>query len=120
MLSYLAHCGGELGGVEDTMLLLVGLAESREKCRGWRRPALPAAVKRGLVKALVLVGAVQEDKVGAVQEDKAPREVYWGQVRGSAVQFNSVQSRCWRRATRRWWRGRNSRQSTWRRRCAAW
>ena len=33
VLSNLAHCGGQPGVVEDTVLLLVGLAESREKCR---------------------------------------------------------------------------------------
>ena len=33
VLSNLAHCGGEPGVVEDTVLLLVGLAEIREKCR---------------------------------------------------------------------------------------
>jgi hypothetical protein len=87
VLSNLGHCGAEPGVVEDTVLLLVGLAESREKGRGLlaspglqqlvaaahrARPALPAAAKRGLVKALVLLGAAQEDK--------AAREVYWGQV----------------------------------------
>ncbi len=30
--------------------------------------------------------------LGAVQEDNAAWEAYWGQVRGSAVQFNTVQS----------------------------
>ena len=85
VLSNLAHCGGEPGVVEDTVLLLVCLAESREKCHAVlgnsglqqlvavahrNRPALPAAALRGLVKALVLVGAVREDK--------AARQEYWG------------------------------------------
>ena len=60
---------------EDMVLLLVGLAERREKCRAvlgspglqrlvavahGNRPALRAATLLVLVKALVLVEAVQE------------------------------------------------------------
>jgi len=77
---------GEAGVLQDTVALLVSLADCKEKCRALLASpglaqlvqvantpsSLPPASKRGLLKALVLLGAAQEDK--------AAREGYWGQV----------------------------------------
>merc|ERR1712013_368093 len=82
----LRHQTGEQGVMQDTVLLLVSLADCKEKCKALLASqglvqllqvanvpdSIPATSKRGLMKALVLLGSAQEDK--------ATREAYWGQV----------------------------------------
>jgi len=86
ILSNLSRLGSEPGVVEDTTRLLVSLADCKEKCQAvlgspglpsliqlaTQPDTVPATAKRGLVKALVLVGAAQENSEA--------REQYWGQV----------------------------------------
>jgi len=86
ILSNLTRQAGEPGVLEDTVRLLVSLADCKEKCQAvlsspgllqlvqlaGTQDSVPAASKRGLLKALVLLGAAQEDK--------ATRELYWTQV----------------------------------------
>jgi len=86
ILCNLRHQTGEQGVMQDTVLLLVSLADCKEKCKALLASqglvqllqvanvpdSIPATSKRGLMKALVLLGSAQEDK--------ATREAYWGQV----------------------------------------
>lgn len=73
ILSNLTQLNSEPTVVEDTIRLLVSLADCKEKCQAvlkspglirlvelaTRQERLPAKAKRGLLKALVLVGAAQ-------------------------------------------------------------
>ena len=73
ILSNLTQFNSEPAVVEDTIKLLVSLADCKEKCQAvlkspglirlvelaTRQERLPAKAKRGLLKALVLVGAAQ-------------------------------------------------------------
>ena len=86
ILSNLTQLHSEPAVVEDTIKLLVSLADCKEKCQAVlaspgllrlvelavRHERLPAKAKRGLLKALVLVGAAQENSES--------RDQYWGQV----------------------------------------
>merc|ERR1719341_1439338 len=86
ILSNLTQFHSEAGVVEDTIRLLVSLADCKEKCQAvlasqglvslvqlaTQQDTVPAVAKRGLLKALVLVGAAQENSES--------REQYWGQV----------------------------------------
>jgi len=86
ILSNLGHQAGEPGVTSDTVRLLLSLADCKEKCRAvlsspnlltlvqiaHHKKSVPPASKRGVMKALVLLGAAQEDK--------QQREQYWTQV----------------------------------------
>jgi len=86
ILSNLTQLNSEPTVVEDTIRLLVSLADCKEKCQAvlkspglirlvelaTRQERLPAKAKRGLLKALVLVGAAQENA--------ETRDSYWAQV----------------------------------------
>ena len=86
ILSNLTQLNSEPGVVEDTIKLLVSLADCKEKCQAvlsspglmrlielaTRHDRLPGKAKRGLLKALVLVGAAQESS--------ETRDQYWNQV----------------------------------------
>ena len=86
ILSNLTRLHSEPAVVEDTIKLLVSLADCKEKCQAvlasqglvslvqlaTQQDTVPAVAKRGLMKALVLVGAAQENSES--------REQYWGQV----------------------------------------
>jgi len=88
VLSNLTRFSSEPAIVADTISLLVALVETKEKCQQVvsspglgqllqlgvtkDRGRLPSSAKRGLVKALVLVGAGQEEPQA--------KEQYWSQV----------------------------------------
>ena len=86
ILSNLTLLNSEPAVVDDTIKLLVSLADCKEKCQavlsspGLMRlielatthGRLPGKAKRGLLKALVLVGAAQESSEN--------RDLYWNQV----------------------------------------
>jgi len=86
ILSNLTRLHSEPAVVEDSIKLLVSLADCKEKCQAvlasqglvslvqlaTQQDTVPAVAKRGLLKALVLVGAAQENSES--------REQYWGQV----------------------------------------
>ena len=124
ILSNLTQLNSEAGVVEDTIRLLVSLADCKEKCQAvlkspgllklvelaTRQERLPARAKRGLLKALVLVGAAQVilllltlDGTELLRRMRRP-----GTVTGPRSSIP------WRPATRRWWGGTTSRRSTWR------
>jgi len=85
-LSNLTRLNSEHDVLQDTVGLLLSFADSKEKCStvcqssgllsilqlGVQQHTLPSTCKRGLVKALVLVGSAQEDT--------SSREQYWSQV----------------------------------------
>jgi len=85
-LSNLTHLSSEHQVLEDTIGLILSFADSKEKCStvckssgllqilqlGVQQDTMPAMYKRGLVKALVLVGSAQEDATS--------RDNYWNQV----------------------------------------
>ena len=86
ILSNLTQFHSEAGVVDDTIRLLVSLSDCKEKCQAvltspgllrlvelaTKQERLPPRAKRGLMKALVMIGAAQENSDA--------RDQYWGQV----------------------------------------